>query len=313
MDCRQDPGAGVGFAVPDGYTDLTHYAFQAPDGLRRLEVRPTAGLGGLDDLLRTARAYRDQLVDVLGATVVQDVTPGARPDGAEVATLSFTCPADDRRRWIVERAGFVRFADGGGAQVSFVSGPDDPQAESLFRRAINSVRPAGRGGDAGPMAFGPVAAPAPTADASSPAEVQRAGAVVLDVPEGLRPPTLFHFASPDGGVPLSLEVEPGADAGPVAYAAPSARGAGGLFGRVGVAQGDLGSPQRYEVMEEAATTRPVSFAPGAGAPATEVGLKGGGQATEAREAVIAGVRVRSAPAPIPRSGPGRRSSPSPPA
>ena len=251
-----------------------------------------------------ARAYRDQLVDVLGATVVQDVTPGARPDGAEVATLSFTCPADGRRRWIVERAGFVRFADGGGAQVSFVSAPDDPQAESLFRRAINSVRPAGRGGDAGPMAFGPVAAPAPTADASSPAEVQRAGAVVLDVPEGLRPPTLFHFASPDGGVRLSLEVEPGADAGPVAYAAPSARGAGGLFGRVGVAQGDLGAQQRYEVMEEAPTTRPVSFGPGAGAPATEVGPKGGGQATEASEAVIAGVRVRlERPLRFPGAGP----------
>ena len=287
--------------MPEGYDDLTRYTFQPPDGSRRLSVEPAAKLESADALLESARAYRDQVVSILGGVVDQDVTQGTRPDGLAVVTLGFSFPAGDRDSMrLHEWAGFVRFPDNTGVQISYVTPITDDQAEATFRQILLSARPAGRAAaGVGSVAFD-VASPA--AGAATTTERRQVATVELDVPRGLQPPSLYHFASTDGGVRLSLEVgeaaAPALGAG-VAFGPPAApRSPGGLFTRVGVTKGDLGAGQRYEVMEEpeAPPSGPVAFSPTATAPAFSTIQREGsaGPVTEVigrREARVGDVRV----------------------
>ena len=116
---------GVHFDVPQGYRDLTNYTFQDPDGGRRLTVLPITGLASDDDLRKAVEQYRTQAEEIFKARDVAETEIQKRPDGASVATLSFTfdqrTSSAEPGKTYREQAGFIRFPNGEALQVSYVS------------------------------------------------------------------------------------------------------------------------------------------------------------------------------------------------
>jgi hypothetical protein len=238
--------AGVAFDVPDGYNDLTNYAFYDPISRRRLTVLPAVGLIGDDDLRTAAEGYRARAEDLCAAQDVAVSGVQSRADGAAMITIGYTFDegpnAPHAGGTYRDRAAFVRFPNGDGVQLAYVAPGRDVRAEEEFRHMLDSVRPAGHA----PAAFHiPAVTPAGTVR-------RQVRQVLLDVDASLHGPSAYQFVSGDGAVRLEVAVVPAG--GPAVFAAPAMEAGGGaggdLFTQVGQAAGDLGGPVRFEVVPD---------------------------------------------------------------
>jgi hypothetical protein len=284
---------GVGISVPPGFIDMTDYAFRAPDGSRRITVRPASGLGSDQELDAAARAYWDQARANLDAKDYSESPPAAQPDGSVVKVSSFRLRREEAGPVLREWCGFVRFPDGTGAAVSYTADEGDAPAEAEFRRVLASLRPAAAAQPGQELSFSPPDPPAPGH------RRRQAGQVELDLPELMLPPRAFQFVSRDGAVQLSMDIaEPAPGPESVSFGTP-AGGGYEVFGSVGVTPPDLGTPLEYEMPpppeagdEARAATPPdtgdLSFATPAGLEATGAA----GPAVESRSETVGDARVR---------------------
>lgn len=249
----------ITFDVPQGFRDVSEYTLT--DGQRSIIVREAGDIGSSEDLRQVGADYAAQLREMAGFASAEASELKNRSDSVPYVLVS---ARSDKLDGAVERAAFLRFANGLSILISMTSTAAADRDAASFEHLVESIRPA---------AESPMRRTIQDAVGAA-VGTRRLGAVWLDLPGNYRDQTVPTFRDAAGTRQLTVDFANALTSSP-----PDSRKK--LFGNLSEATDERGERFAFESPAKPSGERALSLRTAA---ADE-------NATAVAEAVVGGKRI----------------------